>query len=108
MKMAEYILSVFKMRPMVVMSWGSQKFKALDDDKGLSFHVNGFVYRGIVKVEYNRGSDTFTVIVRGEVTEDVHIGELIDVIDALVETGDMDDVRYEDCVNDWLKTAVIR
>jgi len=108
MKMAEYILSVFKMRPMVVMSWGAQKFKALEDDKGLSFQVNGFVYRGIVKVEYDRGSDTFNVTVRGETTEDVHIGELIDVIDALVETGDMDDVGYEDCVNNWMKTAVIR
>jgi len=107
MNMAEYILSVFKMRPMVVMSWGAQKFEALDDDKGLSFQVNGFVYRGIVKVEYDRGSDTFTVIVRGEATEDVHIGELIDVIDVLVETGDMGDNKYEDQVNDWLKTTVL-
>jgi hypothetical protein len=107
MSMAEYILSIFRMRPMVVMSWGAQKFKALDDDKGLSFQVNGFVYRGIVKVEYHRGSDTFNVIVRGETTEDVHIGELIDVIDVLVETGDMGDDKYEDHVNDWLKTAVL-
>lgn len=105
--MVEYLLSVFRMRPMVVMSWGACKFKALDDDKGLSFNVNGFVYRGVVKVEYNRGSDTFSVTVRGEVTDDVHIGELIDVIDVLVETGDMGDGRYEDNIRDWLKTAVL-
>jgi len=107
MSMAEYILSIFRMRPMVVMSWGAQKFKALNDDKGLSFTVNGFVYRGMVTVEYNRGSDTFSVTVRGETTDDVHIGELIDVVDVLVETGDMGDGKYEDTVRDWLNTAVL-
>ena len=107
MSMAEYLLSIFRMKPMVVMSWGACNFKALDDDKGLSFNVNGFVYRGTVTVEYDRGSDTFSVTVRGEKTDDVHVGELIDLIDVLVETGDMGDGKYEDCVNDWLKTAVL-
>jgi hypothetical protein len=107
MKMAEYILSILRSRPMVVMSWGSQKFKALENDKGLSFTVNGFRYQGIVKVEYDHGSDTFTVIVGNEVQEDVHLGEVVDVIDVLVETGDMGQDDYEECVTDWLKTAMI-
>lgn len=108
MSMAEYLLSVFRMKPMVVMSWGARNFKALNDDKGLSFNVNGFVYRGVVKVEYDIGSDTFSVTVRGETTDDVHVGELIDLIDVLVETGDMGDGRYEDAVRDWLNTAVLQ
>jgi hypothetical protein len=59
-----------------------------------------------VTVEYNRGSDTFSVTVRGETADDVHIGELIDLIDVLVETGDMSG-EYEDCIRDWMKTAVL-
>ena len=106
MNMAEYILSAFRMRPEIPMSWGAHEFRALENNKGLSFRVNGFVYRGIVKIEFNRGSDTFSVTVRGETTDDVHIGELIDLIDVLVETGDMGG-EYEDHVRDWMKTVVL-
>ena len=107
MNMADYILSVLKTKPVVVMSWGAQKFRRLEDNKGISFQVNGFMYRGIVKVEYDRGSDTFNVIIGEDTIEDVHVSELIDVLDVYVETGDMDRGDYEDCLNDWLRTVKI-
>ena len=104
MRMTEYILTILRSNPVVVMSWGAQKFRVLEDDKGLTFEVNGFRYKGIVKVEYDRGSDTFNVIVGKETVEDVHLNEVVDVLDVLIETGDMDAGDYEETVNDWLKT----
>ena len=79
----------------------------MEDDKGLSFWVNGFVYCGIVVIEYDKGSDTFSVIVNDERTEDVHVGELIDVLDVSVEAGDMGQDEYEECLNDWSGTEVM-
>jgi len=107
MRMSDYILTILKAKPVIVMSWGAQKFRRLDDNKGLSFTVNGFRYRGIVKIEYDRGSDTFNVIIGENTIEDVHIGELVDVIDVYVETGDMGQDDYEECVNDWMRTVKI-
>ena len=49
---------------------------------------------------------TFNVIVNDKMAEDVHVGELIDMIDVLVETGDMDQKDYEECLSDRLNAKV--
>ena len=46
---------------MVVFSWGFHKPQRLPNDKGLAFQVDGFKYKGMVKVIYNVGADLFEV-----------------------------------------------
>ena len=85
--MAEYILEILKSQLMVLFSWGPHNFKRLPEDKGLSFQVEGFKYRGVVEVIYNIGKDLFDVVLtdNGTRVEDVYLDNLINVIDNLVE-----------------------
>lgn len=98
MEMANYIFSILKSQPLILFSWGFISPKALEDDKGLIFSVNGFKHKGWVKVIYNEGKDLFEVILiddnNNEVKkiEDVYIDLLVEVIDYAVErTNDYDD-----------------
>lgn len=59
MEMAKYILSILKSNMMVFMSWGSHAFYSIPN--GLQFSVQGFKFKGKVKVIYNEGIDLFTV-----------------------------------------------
>jgi len=76
---------------MVMWSWGFKAPKALVDNKGFMFHVNGFKHKGWVKVVYHKGKDLFVVILlnnsRIEIDsiEDVYFDSLVEVIDAAVE-----------------------
>ena len=90
--MAEYILQILRSQLMVVFSWGFHQPQRLPNDKGLSFMVDGFKYKGKVKVIYNEGSDLFEVhLSDGTKVEDVYLDCLINVIDGLVErTSDYD------------------
>ncbi len=87
--MAEYILSILRTQVLVVMSWGAHNFHALRN--GLAFCVEGFLFTGIVKVEYDAASDTFTVKCENKdgslwkQRQCVYFDELVDVIDELVE-----------------------
>ncbi len=89
MRMAQYILSILRSQAGIVMSWGFHNAVALRD--GLGFHVQGFLFTGIVKVLYDEGSDTFSVRLekRGgslyKERREVYFDELVNVIDALVE-----------------------
>ena len=84
--MAEYILTILRSQMMVVFSWGFNSPKRLPEDKGLSFLVEGFKYTGKVKVIYNESSDLFEVhLSDGTKVEDVYLGNLVEVIDNLVE-----------------------
>ena len=89
MEMAEYILSILRTQIAVLFSWGAHNFTAIKD--GLKFNVQGFVFKGIVKVLYDGGSDTFVVrlenadgSLHSEHTE-VYLDCLVDVIDRAVE-----------------------
>ena len=91
MEMAKYILSVLKTNLMVFYSWGSHNFYALNN--GLQFNVQGFLFKGKVRITYNEGSDLFTVefVKRTKVAKsftDVYVDSLIDLIDREVEYGD--------------------
>ena len=87
MAMAEYILQILRSQLMVVFSWGFHRPTALPDDRGLSFLVDGFKYKGEVQVIYNECVDLFEVVLTntGEKVEDVYLDCLVSVIDNLVE-----------------------
>lgn len=94
--MAEYIITILRSQLVVVFSWGFHRPMALPNDKGLSFYVNGFLYKGKVDVIYNAGRDLFEVsLENGTVVEDVYLDSLVSVIDGLVERVD----NYEERVN---------
>ncbi|MDR2729018.1 MAG: hypothetical protein LBB56_07780 [Chitinispirillales bacterium] len=84
------------------MSWGAHSFYALDDDKGLSFTVSGFVYKGKVSIVYDRGTDTFTVIIGEKEYKIIYLDELVCFIDEKVEKNCGDD-KYREQVEFWLK-----
>jgi hypothetical protein len=76
---------------MIIWSWGFTKPKALPNDEGLIFHVNGFKHNGFVKVVYNEGKDLFVVILLDnehtelQRLENVFFDMLVDIIDEAVE-----------------------
>lgn len=89
MEMAKYILSILKSNMMVFMSWGSHAFYAIPN--GLQFSVQGFKFKGKIRVIYNEGLDLFTVelIKRGGKTyktfNEVYFDTLVSLIDREVE-----------------------
>lgn len=94
--MAEYIMTILRSQLMVVFSWGFHNPVALPNDKGLRFQVQGFLYKGIVEVIYNEGRDLFEVLLsNGTCVEDVYLGNLVAVIDGLVERVDNYKKRVE-------------
>ncbi|MBQ8271996.1 MAG: hypothetical protein IJZ09_03190 [Tidjanibacter sp.] len=97
--MAEYILQILRSQLMVVFSWGFHRPTALPDDRGLSFLVDGFKYKGEVQVIYNEGVDLFEVVLTntGKKVEDIYLDCLVNVIDGLVERVD----NYKRAVNDF-------
>jgi len=92
--MANYILKILKYSFSIFCSWGVTNLCALDNDSGLSFNVNGFLYKGKVSVIYNRGADLFNVIIGQDTYTDIYFDELADFIDSKVEKECSDD-EYE-------------
>ena len=99
--MSSYILSILKSNPFVLMSWGSHKFAPLTDDKGLSFFVNGFIYKGKVQIIYNKGADLFDVIIGEKKYSEISLYELVSFIDEKVEKN-CNQSLYEEQVIEWL------
>lgn len=88
MEMAQYIISIFQTQLMVVWSWGFHAPIAIE--KGLQFMVQGFKFCGMVKVQYDEGTDLFNVsfIKDDEVVktvDGVFFDNLVEVIDNTVE-----------------------
>jgi hypothetical protein len=89
METAKYIYSILKTQLMVVWSWGFNSPMALTN--GLQFKVQGFIFKGWVKITYNEGKDLFDISFLNyqmEITkkiEDVYFDMLVDVIDNEVE-----------------------
>ncbi len=104
--MAKYIMSILSTNMPVVMSWGFQKAKTIQN--GLAFQVNGFIHQGEVKVVYNIGADLFDILLKDnkeEVTTQIHhiyFDQLIEVIDYAVEKIE----NYEQAVNDFLQAQL--
>lgn len=98
--MASYIMSILRSQLVIILSWGFHSPVALDN--GLQFQVNGFLFKGRVRVLYDEGSDTFIVrTINGDGSinaqvDDVYLDCLVTVIDGLVEKCK----RYEERVKD--------
>jgi len=92
MKMGNYILGVLTTSPRVLMSWGACGFRELEDNKGLSMIVNGFIYKGKVLIEYNEGADAFDVIIGETIHNHIYIDMLVEFIDSVVEKNCSDDI----------------
>lgn len=107
--MAKYIVSIFKTQPNIIMSWGYHNAIAIEN--GIMFLVNGFIFKGWVKVLYEEGLDTFTVSLinrKGTVVktiEDVYFDNLVSTIDYNVETKNEQTEKYKQQVNAWLATV---
>ena len=107
--MAKYIIDILKTHPNIVMSWGYHNAIAIEN--GLVFLVQGFLFKGWVKVLYNEGLDLFTVYLinrRGRVVktiDEVYFDNLVSVIDYNVETKNDKTEKYKEQVNSWLATV---
>ena len=83
-ELAKYIWSILKSKPPVLMSWGVDLDTIKVIDRGLQFHVQGFLLTGNVVIVYN----------------EVALDGLVDLIDSKVEKTD----EYEKRVSDTYDT----
>jgi len=87
--MAKYIYSILKTQLMVMHSWAFNSPVALPN--GLQFQVEGFKFKGYVKITYNQGKDLFEIslfncqMVIVKKIEDVFFDEIVEKIDNEVE-----------------------
>ena len=88
-KLADYIYSILKFQPTILLSWGIQRPVVIK--LGLRFRVNGFLHKGIVEILYNEGADLFDVYLINEdgtlkeLIEGVYFDQLVDMIEQHVE-----------------------
>lgn len=107
--MARYIWRIFQ-HSAIPLSWGICFASVRTLSNGTEFHVQGFKMMGYVKVEYDEGSDTFTVTLtpddnlKNRITiENVYLDNLISVIDENVEYCE----NYEIKVKQWLRKQAV-
>ena len=84
-------MSIFRVKTMIVLSWGFHNPRAIEN--GLLFKVQGFKFRGTVKVEYDEGTDLFNLtFFKGKkavkAVKGVFFDLLVDTIDNVVEKTD--------------------
>jgi len=91
MDMANYIYSILKNQLNIMWSWGLTNPYSLPNNKGLIFHVDGFLHHGFVTILYNGGKDLFNIFLLNnkmgivKKIEGVYFDRLVDIIDAEVE-----------------------
>jgi hypothetical protein len=89
-----YIMDCLTRQKIILFSWGFHKPIAIEN--GLQFSVNGFIFKGIVKIVYNEGTDLFDIKlinVNGclGLIPDVFLDELIDVLDRHIGKDESDE-----------------
>ena len=89
MEMAKYIMTILKTQLIIVWSWGFHNPVALEN--GLQFTVQGRLFKGVVRIEYNEGTDLFDVsFIKAckvvETVDGVYFDSLVDTIDFYVES----------------------
>jgi hypothetical protein len=99
--MASYIHSILKSQPVVLMSWGSFAFQALEN--GFSFVVNGFVYKGKVSILYNEGQDLFDIQLGENTYSGIFFDELVSFLDRKIEKN-CGESQYEEKVTSWFES----
>lgn len=107
--MARYIWRIFQ-HSAIPLSWGICFASVRTLSNGTEFHVQGFKMTGYVRVEYDEGSDTFTITLTPDdnkenrkIIENVYLDNLISVIDENVEYCE----NYETKVRQWLKKQAV-
>ena len=107
--MARYIWRIFQYSA-IPLSWGICFASVRTLSNGTEFHVQGFKMTGYVRVEYDEGSDTFTITLTPDdnkenrkIIENVYLDNLISVIDENVEYCE----NYETRVRQWLKKQAV-
>ncbi len=91
MEMAKYIMSILRTQLMIMWSWGSSNFIALPNNEGLIFHVQGYKFKGWVKVIYDEGTDLFNIqyltnkMKEVEEQRGVYFDMLVETIDSTIE-----------------------
>ena len=90
MSIQELIISILFSRVECVMSWGTYCTRPLQD--GISFKVSALKFSGVVEIHYIQGKDLFRIIFLNEenrevnhIEENVHLHELVDKIDSVIE-----------------------
>ena len=106
---ARYIWRIFQ-HSVIPLSWGICFASVRTLSNGTEFHVQGFKMTGYVRVEYDEGSDTFTVTLTPDdnkenrkIIENVYLDNLISVIDENVEYCE----NYETKVRQWLRKQAV-
>ena len=103
-ELAEYIYSILLSQPILLMSWGFQSPRIIQN--GLSFFVNGFKHKGNVKIKYNEGQDLFEIFLLDEndkiidTINMVYFDQLVEGIDERVEKTDVYNNRVD---NEYFK-----
>lgn len=106
-KLADYIFSILKFQPAIVMSWGFQRPMVIK--LGLKFTVNGFRHKGNVEIRYNEGSDLFDIYLinedetQNELIEGIYFDQLVEVVDEHVEMVE----NYTEQVNEFYNIQTI-
>ena len=91
MEMAKYIMSILRTQLMIMWSQGSSNFIALPNNEGLIFHVQGYKFKGWVKVIYDEGADLFNIqyltnkMKEVEEQRSVYFDMLVETIDSTIE-----------------------
>ena len=92
--MANYIMTILKSQPEIMMSWGVDPNTVKTITDGLQFHVQGFKITGIVKITYDYGQDLFRINIQPDnntppiTHEEVFLDQLVSLIDEDVEKTD--------------------
>ncbi|MCL2289582.1 MAG: hypothetical protein FWC34_02595 [Bacteroidetes bacterium] len=95
----------------VLWSWGISMQKAMiyRNMPSLGLGVNGYKHKGWVIISLNEGADLYNIYLLNEsqmvtqVIEDVFCEDL-EILDSLIETGDMSEQEYKDKVNATYQT----
>ena len=90
----------------VIWSWGIEEQRAMMYNKmpSLALRVNGYMHKGWVIISLHEGKDLYYIHLLDklmneiQVIEDVFCEDL-EILDSLIETGEMNEQEYKDKVN---------
>lgn len=91
-EMGRYIWKIILSGGPISMSWGIDTRTLRLIDNGISFHVQGLKFTGIIEIIYDEGADYFNLnlvaddnTTKPEKLEDIAFDELVRIIDERVE-----------------------
>ena len=90
----------------VLWSWGIAEQRAMiyKDMASLGIRVNGYQHKGWVIISLNEGKDLYNIYLLDkkqnvkQTIEDVYVEDL-EILDTLIETGEMNEQEYKEKVN---------